>query len=89
LLRAFTSWAWRPKSRKTLDEVVMDVCAQFAVTEEQLQARSANRRFAQARACIANRCIDGRIASLAEVARRFRRDESTLRESAERYRSKQ
>jgi putative transposase len=80
--------AWRPKSRKTLDEVVIAVCTQFAVTQEQLQARGANRRFAQARACIASRCIDERITSLAEVARRFGRDESTLRESIERYRSK-
>lgn len=80
--------AWRPKSRMTLDEVISEVCSTLAVTEEQLRARSASRRFAKARACIVNQCIDGRIASVAAIARRFGRDESTLRESAERYRSR-
>jgi REP element-mobilizing transposase RayT len=80
--------SWRPRSRQTLEDIIAEVCREFSIAVTQLESRSAQRRLARARACIAHRCVDGRIASLAEVARRFGRDESTLRESMERYYSR-
>jgi putative transposase len=77
--------SWRPRSRQTLDEVIAEVCLEFSLMVAQLESKGAQRDLARARACIAHRCIHGRIASLAEVARRFGRDESTLRESVQRY----
>jgi hypothetical protein len=77
--------AWRPRSRQTIEEVVAEVCRDMKVSPGDLQSRSAARIFARARAIIAQRCLAGRIASLAQVARMFGRDESTLRESVTRY----
>jgi len=80
--------AWRPRSRKTLDEVIAEACAHHQVTHVELQSRSAKRELARARAWIAQQCIEGRIASVSAVAQYFGRDESTLRESMQRYFSK-
>ena len=75
----------RPRSTKSLGDVIEEVCSEFEVSIDQLESRSARRQLARARALVARRCLQGRIATLAAVARRFDRDESTLRESVQRY----
>lgn len=80
---------WRPRSARTLEQVAEEVCRELSVTLAELESRSARRVLARARALVAHRCLNGRIASLAQVARRFGRDESTVRESMRRYQSGQ
>jgi len=77
--------AWRPRLGKTLDQVIDDACTEFGVTMVALESRSPSRVYAQARAWVANQCVIHRVASVSEVARRFGRDESTVRESMQRY----
>ncbi len=77
--------SWRPRLGKTLEQVIHEACLQFAVTVDDLESRSPNRTYAQARAWTANHCVIHRVASISEVARRFGRDESTVREGVQRY----
>jgi hypothetical protein len=77
--------AWRPRSWESMDDVIKTACDTFKVAPTDLISRSGKRVLAQARAWIANHCVQNRIASVSEVARRFDRDESTLRESVLRY----
>ena len=77
--------AWRPRSRKTVDELVNEATQQFTISRHQLTAPGRARLPARARAWVAHQALTLRIASLAQVAALFERDESTLRESVERY----
>jgi hypothetical protein len=77
--------AWQPKSRKTLEELLEEACQQFAVTEAALCSRSSQRQLTRARAWMAHQATTLRVASLCEVARFFRRSESSLRESVTRH----
>lgn len=79
------SAAWRPRSRKSLDDLINDASERFSVTREDLIAAGRSRMKARVRAWVAHQAITLRVASLARVAQEFRRDESTLRESVERY----
>jgi putative transposase len=76
---------WRPRSRKTLDELIEEALQQFAISRNQLTSPGRARLPAKARAWVAHQAVSLRIASLAQVAAAFCRDESTLRESVERY----
>ena len=77
--------AWRPKSRKTLEQLMDEACLMYGVSPNQLFALDRNRHVAQARAWIAHQACALQIASIASVATRFNRDESTLRKSMLRY----
>jgi hypothetical protein len=77
--------AWQPRSRKTIDEVLDEATQRFAISHDRLIAPGRARLPAKARAWIAHQAVTLRIASLARVAALLGRDESTLRESVERY----
>jgi hypothetical protein len=77
--------AWKPKSRKQLEEVINEACEQFSVTLEALRSASAQRHLTQVRAWIAHQSITLKIVSLSEVARRFNRTEAALRHSVKRH----
>ena len=70
---------WRPRSRKSLQQLIEEACAQFALTEDELKSSSRLRRVVAARAWVAKEAVVGRVASLSHVARAFRRNESSLR----------
>lgn len=71
--------AWRPRYRKTLDQVIEEACAHFGVTAEDLVTSSRSQLLVRARAWIAHQAVSHRIASIAAVARQLNRDESSLR----------
>jgi REP element-mobilizing transposase RayT len=73
--------AWRPRSRKTLDEVIQEACERFGVTRQALQSASRRRSLTYTRAWVAHQATSLRITSLAQVARSFGRNEASLRES--------
>lgn len=77
--------AWRPRSRKSLQELLEEAARQFSVTAEGLLSPSKQRRLTHARAWIAHQAVTLRIASLSHVARFLQRSESALRESVQRY----
>jgi putative transposase len=70
---------WRPRSAKTLDALIEDACAHFNCTPSELASACRKPHLVAARAFVANQAVSGRVASVAEVARRFNRDESSLR----------
>jgi REP element-mobilizing transposase RayT len=73
--------SWCPRSRKSLDQLIADACRQFDVTLDALQSSSRQRQVTRTRAWIAHQAVTLRIASLSEVARRFGRNEASLRDS--------
>lgn len=77
--------SWRPRSRKTLDELVSEACIQFCTTRKDLESSSRRSSLVKARAWIAQQAIGGRICSIAAVARALNRDESTLRHALQRH----
>ena len=79
------SAAWRPRSRKTLDELIEEAAQHFEISRNQLTSPGRARLPAKPRAWVAHQAVSLRIASLAQVATAFGRDESTLRESVERH----
>lgn len=90
---ADTAWPATPPSsprptlssdRRSLDEVIDEVCRELSVSRSALESPS-TRDLARARALVLHRCLRERIASVAAVARRFHRDESTLRAGLRRY----
>jgi REP element-mobilizing transposase RayT len=70
----------------TLEQICMDVCREFDVTLEALRSVSRKRSLATARGAIAARAVDGRIATLSDVARFLHRSVAALSRSAERNR---
>lgn len=77
--------AWRPQSRKTLEEIIDEACTIFAVTPEHLASTSRAALLVKARAWIAHQVVTLRVGSLATVARRFNRDESSLRHGVKKH----
>jgi putative transposase len=77
--------AWRPRSRKSLTELIADACTQFDVPIDTLRSRSCQRRFTKVRAWIAHQALVLQITSLSDVARTFNRSEASLRESVKRH----
>jgi REP element-mobilizing transposase RayT len=76
---------WRP--RASLDDIVRTVASQLDVDVEQVSSSSRERKLTLARAVIAWYATERRVATLREVARRFRRDPSTLSSAISRYRA--
>jgi len=77
--------AWRPKSRKSLDDLTAEACAQFNTTVERLKSASRHRDITRTRAWIGHQAVILRVASLSAVARAFGRTEASLRESVKRH----
>lgn len=77
--------AWRPKSHETIDSVIARICREAEIEIYMLKSGSRQRVLSRVRAQVAQYCLERRIASLSEVARRFGRDESSLREAVLRY----
>lgn len=73
--------SWRPRSRKTLDEIIDEACQSFSVTRTTLVSPSRHRQLAYARAWIAHQAVTLRITSLSYVAHTFNRSEAALRQS--------
>jgi len=70
---------WKPRSRKTLDQLVEEGCQHFGVTAADLESQRRDARIVAARAWVAGQALEGRIATLSAVARKFNRNESSLR----------
>jgi REP element-mobilizing transposase RayT len=70
---------WKPKSKKSLEQLVLECGERFGVSAAELESPRRDARFVAARAWVAIEAQKGRIASLSEVARKFNRNESSLR----------
>jgi putative transposase len=71
--------SWKPRSRKTLEQLVTEACLKFSVSDADLCSSSRRKLLVTARAWIVRESVAGRICSIAAVARRLNRDESTIR----------
>jgi putative transposase len=71
--------AWKPKSGKSLEILIQEACGHFGCTPAELSSSSRRPILVTARAWVVKQAVTGRVASIAEVARRFNRDESSLR----------
>jgi putative transposase len=71
--------------RRTLEDVIAEICATYNVTDAQLRSSNQHRKLTQARALIAIRAIEEQIATLSEVARHLNRSASALSRAMERY----
>ncbi len=76
---------WRPRSRKSLDEIIDEACREFSVSREELESPSRQRRLSRVRAWVAHQAVEQRITSLAQVARAFHRDASSLSDCVARH----
>lgn len=76
-----------PDSRaaESLEQLILRHCEAFHVRLEDLTSPRRDRRLAHIRATIAHDAISRRVSSLAAVARRLNRDESSLRECLDRH----
>ena len=77
--------SWQPKSRKTPQQLIDDAVCRLSISRDVLLSPSRQGHLAKARAWIAHEAISLRIASLSQVARLLQRDESSLRETVQRY----
>lgn len=76
----------RFRMKRSLDELVEQVCEKYEVAEDQLRSRSRRRHYAAIRAEIALAAVEERVATLTEVARRFGRAHSGLSRAVNRLR---
>ena len=77
-LRSATKPGPEPHRAQSLDDLIGKVCRQHGVTEGDLASPSRVRHYARLRAEIGLAAVDGGVASLADVARRFRRSPSAV-----------
>jgi putative transposase len=70
---------WKPKSRKTVDELIQEACMHYHCTHAEMSSPSRKAHLVAARGWVVRQAVAGRIASIAEIARNFNRDESSLR----------
>jgi putative transposase len=91
--RAFTSSLPRQartyRTSTTLDQLIDSVACRLGVDRDRVLSGSRERELALARAVIAWLATERRVAPLAEVARRMRRDPSTLSVGITRHRRRQ
>jgi putative transposase len=78
-----------PVKPSSIDELVARTCIEYQLSEDALASSNRARRHAEARACIAWRATNSGAATLAEVARRFKRTEPVLCRAVSRYRRRQ
>jgi putative transposase len=79
---------WKPRCNAALQKVIDDACARFGVTQIELRSPSRLSNITHARTWIAEQTLSAKIASVASLARYFNRDESTIRQVAQRRRPK-
>jgi putative transposase len=75
----------RAPSTETLEGIVAKGCTQLDVSVSELASRSRARRLSRARAWIAHRAVQERVASICAVARLLHRNESAIRQLMARY----
>jgi len=75
------------RSKVSLDQIIYSVTFALGVEREHVLSASRKRELALARALIAWFAMERRVCTLSEVARRLRRDPSTLSVAVSRYRS--
>jgi putative transposase len=73
--------------KRSLDQIISDCCQQHTVTEVELAAPRRTRATARLRAIVAVQAIEERAASLAEVARRFKRSDAALSQAITRLKA--
>jgi len=73
---------------ESLDEIIVRICAAHGTTEVELTSKSRVRKNARMRAEIAQEAIDCGAATLAAIARRFKRSESVVCRGLTRLRNK-
>lgn len=73
--------AWKPRSRKTLADLILEACQQFQISEAALTSASTQRHLTKARAWVAHQAVTHRVTSIAAVARHFHRSDAALRQS--------
>ena len=78
---------WKPRSRKTLQQLIDEACVKFEVGAAELNSQSRHPKLMAARAWVANEAVQGRVATLSAVARAFNRNESSLRRALARRNS--
>jgi len=79
--------SYTPRSMSSLDELVTETCARFAIDAQRLQSTSKDRGVASARAWLAHQAVNLRIATICEVARRLNRHEASIRGLMRRHRN--
>ncbi len=77
--------AWKPRSRRTLEQLIAEAQEQFGLMAVELCSASQEQRLVKARAWIAHQAAISRIASVALVARALNRDESSLRRAVKKH----
>ena len=77
--RGLLGSTWKRRSQETLEDLIAEACARFGVSALQLGSPGRKKPLVAARAWVAQQALNGRVASIAMVARRFNRDESSLR----------
>jgi hypothetical protein len=77
--------SWKPRSRRSLEDLVQQACERFGVGKLELESSRRSALLVKARAWIVQNAVEGRICSIATVARVLNRDESTLRHALQRY----
>ena len=75
-------------TRISLDDLITQVCREFAASPADLASASRSRTLNRVRAEILRRALDGRVATCSEVARRFGRSAAALCQLANRARQK-
>jgi putative transposase len=73
------------RAKRTLDGLLRDICCDYGLDPADLAASGKDRRCCEARAIVTRLAIEDKLASIAELARRFHRDESSLRKSLRRH----
>jgi len=75
-------------TNRSLDRIINDYCVKYTLTEAELTAPRRTRATARLRAIIAAQAIQEGAATLAEVARRFKRSDSALSQAISRLKAK-
>lgn len=71
--------SWCPRSRQSLDELLVEATTRFSLSPDQIRSASRERHLAAARAWIAHEAVRLGIATICEVARHLRRHEASIR----------
>jgi hypothetical protein len=86
LVEKLPAVVYRRKPDITLEDFIGRRCADLASAPESLRSVSRRRSYAAARAALATKALDQRIATLSELARYFNRDIAAFSRCIERYR---
>lgn len=70
---------WHPGLRRTLDELITECSGRFGVDADELTSPRRTRYLAEARAWLSHEAVNGRVATISAIARRFGRSETAIR----------